>query len=96
MTKVELAKFMRDKLPWKLRNSKDRDDSVALRGTPIDVCHGVLVRVSCKSFLICSQVILSSISCTKVEGCWKPHVVDKLRASVGPPFVFVGSDDLGL
>ena len=51
MTKVELAKFMKDKLPWTLRNSKDRDDSVALRGMPIDVCHGVWVSASCKVFV---------------------------------------------
>ena len=50
MTKVELAKFMADKLPWKLRSSKDRDDSVALLGMPIDVCHGVWVSVSCNIF----------------------------------------------
>lgn len=43
MTILELAEFLCAKLPWPLRSSKDRDESVELRGMPIKVCDGVKV-----------------------------------------------------
>ena len=72
MTKLELAKFLRNKLPWSLKKSEDRDNDVALRGLPIDVCNGVQVRQGLCSrnwFLLLCKLICSLVcrSCKMLE-----------------------------